>query len=96
MAKLSARGRYKLIQWQSENDSPDSNLISYERRTYALMSDRRVLRKIDVQFKGEGERKHSYGWKLFKRFPPDTVLANTVELYRTQIRESRTYTEVPV
>lgn len=68
MARLKAHGT-ELLRVEYENDSPKSDLITYERVTRAYMSDGQILQKRDVRFKPDsfGIRKngefYSYGWK---------------------------------
>lgn len=65
MAKLNARGRQELARVEKEfNPSEDVDpTCCWERRTYALMSDGKVLRKIDVRWRNDN-RLHSYGWHI--------------------------------
>ena len=70
MAKLSARGRVELARVSKTFEVNDDNVIS-RRVTYALMSDKHILKKYDVVFKptmyNPKPEKHSYGWKDFKK-----------------------------
>lgn len=89
MAKLGAHG-YELARVVREAlfaDESQNELVSWERRTLALMSDGYVLVKDDVRFwperydteaeKRAGGRFHSYGWKRGKRvgWPRDRFVA---------------------
>lgn len=64
MAKLSAYNQTEVARYERERDLAvaDSDFVSWERITYAFMSNGRVLEKRDVKFRDTGER-HSYGWK---------------------------------
>lgn len=85
MAKLSARGRtvqvevsreYSEAQLQTAHDrhNPDGqpSLCVWERKTRRLMSDGKVLEKLDVRFRPSPNAtwedpngvRHSYGWKI--------------------------------
>jgi len=69
MAKLSAGGRTEVVRMVRENPNPTySDLITWEKVTVALMSDRKILVKRDVRFKSAGSwdtrNFHSYGWKV--------------------------------
>jgi hypothetical protein len=82
MARLTAYGRTELVRMAKE-ESPDSELVSWRRKTVVLMSDLTVLEKQDVLFRRDG-RRHSYGWKKLQRFPfppsgPDVVRAAFVQ-----------------
>lgn len=63
MAKLSARGRKEVARVTKLDASPNSDLVTERRKTYALMTDGAILEKTDVVFKSDG-KKHSYGWKV--------------------------------
>ena len=84
MAKLTARKRTELARVERERDVTDSSLITWERRTLALMSDGTVLEKRDVRFKptsySEGER-HSYGWKVLGKAKADLTPDRFREVY---------------
>lgn len=79
MAKLSARGRKEVFRVVRERERTDSDLINWERMTYALMSDNSILEKRDVRFSSDN-RKHSYGWKkagkLREGSTPEKLLAS--------------------
>ena len=79
MAKLNARGRIELARVAKENKVTDSDLISWERTTFALMSDRKVLIKRDVQFKTDN-RTHTYGWKLHYKLNMDITPESFVSI----------------
>ena len=68
MAKLSARNRTEVARVKKETIVENSDLISSQTMTFALMSDGKVLVKRDVVFKPSAwetePKKHSYGWKL--------------------------------
>ena len=77
MAKLSAHGK-ELARVAKENPVTDSGVIVWERTTVVLMSDGKLLKKRDVQFKpllhenGIGQ-KHCYGWKAYGKVKPEVT-----------------------
>ena len=83
MAKLSARGRTELIRITFPKRETDSEYTMFEQFHYALMSDRRILRREVVWFKpgpydhGKPQR-HDYGWKQWKRYKPNVDLKEKV------------------
>jgi hypothetical protein len=68
MAKLSAGGRTELARVAREVDFSvaENDLIDWQRITYALMNDGKVLCKRDVRFRSEFRDggKHSHGWTV--------------------------------
>jgi hypothetical protein len=74
MAKLGTRGhgaREELARVEKVEDVQDAESgVEWRRVTFTLMSDRKVLRKLDVRFRADsfsGPRKHSYGWKNYSK-----------------------------
>ena len=69
MAKLSAYRQREVLRVERERvpTAPDA-LTDWERMTLAVMSNGRVLEKLDVHFKPDAfeptGRRHSYGWKV--------------------------------
>ena len=69
MAKLRAYGQREVLRVERERapTAPDA-LTDWERTTLAVMSNGRVLEKLDVHFKPDAfeptGRRHSYGWKV--------------------------------
>jgi hypothetical protein len=72
MAKLNAHGIQLLVLQRTTVPTTVDSLTISDRETVAYMSDGAIMRKVDVVFKPgpfdpPAGRKHSYGWKLFKR-----------------------------
>jgi len=69
MAKLSARGRVEVF--RVEVMLPDTELCVNRVDTYALMSDRVMLRKLTVHFRPDAFKPqgyaHSYGWTVARK-----------------------------
>ena len=69
MARLSANGR-EILRLAKES-AGDGDLTTWERRTFAVMTNRWILQKRDVRFAPDrfepNGRKHSYGWKRYMR-----------------------------
>lgn len=67
MAKLKAYGRTELFKVEKEREVTNSDLITWEKVSYALMSDGKVLERRVVLFKPSSYepkgRRHDYGWK---------------------------------
>jgi hypothetical protein len=102
MAKLNARGRtvqveasreYSESQLQAAHDrhNPDGlpSLCIWERRTRRVMSDGKVLEKLDVRFRPSpnapwedprGE-KHSYGWKVHGKLKTGKTADDYARIY---------------
>lgn len=86
MAKLSVKGRTELSRMVKETNisTLDSQLISWERKTFVLMSDRMILEKRDVQFRPTSYdpkgSKHSYGWKKLARLKADVTTERFEEI----------------
>lgn len=78
MAKLSAHGR-KIAQVEKVTETPDDRLVIWKRVSYTLMEDGVVLKKVDVRFRPnpaageEASSPHSYGWKIAKKEPPNSL-----------------------
>ena len=72
MARLRSHGR-ELLRISSETSDTRSDVTNWDRCTWSVRSDRHIMRKLDVRFtpskwdKEPEGRKHSYGWKLWKR-----------------------------
>lgn len=89
MAKLSARGRYELVEVSKElpgyNMSNGEPLTTWERLTKRLMSDGTILEKRDVRFAPEPfnpeGRYYSYGWKVAGKIKPGLSVAQFAEVY---------------
>lgn len=87
MAKLTARGRYVLVEvvkewtaeqlmrrerrvwgeFETDGVTPRKQSVIWERVTRRLMSDNKVLEKVDCVFQSDwepGGRRHSWGWKV--------------------------------
>lgn len=71
MAKLSAHGRKEIFRVSKtvtfEPNSENTCGLRWEKITYALMSDRKILKKVQVQFigtQGNSDWGHDYGWKV--------------------------------
>src|SRR5437016_10851712 len=68
MAKLRAYGQREVLRVERERQTPDGDLTTWERTTITVMSNGRVLSKLDVRFKPDqyepNGRLHSYGWKV--------------------------------
>ena len=80
MAKLSARGRKELVRVEKEESTPDGELTVWSRTTLALMSDLKVLKKLDVRFKSD-DRPYSYGWKVYGKAKADLTADRFVEVF---------------
>jgi len=68
MAKLSAYRQREVLRVERERETPGDDLCSWKRRTLAVMSNGRVLEKVNVMFRPDAfnpnDRRHSYGWKV--------------------------------
>lgn len=86
MAKLSARGRTELVRMEKEDSAPKSDIITYERTTYALMSDGNILQKRDVIFPAGPydngkDRKHKYNWTVKGKLKKDVTREQFIAAY---------------
>lgn len=85
MAKLSAYGRKELVRLVREKDIKDNNLISWERKTLAFMSDGHILEKRDVRFLPDAYdpqgRLHSWGWKKLAKVKENVSIDKVKEFY---------------
>lgn len=70
MAKLSAHG-YEVARYEKETETPNGQFTVWEKKTYAIMSDGRILSKNDAKFRPASwetkPRHHSWGWKRGKK-----------------------------
>lgn len=73
MARLNAGKRTEVVRLEKEQQVIDSDLITWERVTLAVMSDGKILRKRDVLFRPDDfhpkGRRHSWGWKVAGKLP---------------------------
>lgn len=85
MAKLGARGRTELVRLEKKIAVEDPSALASERRySVALMSDEKVLTKMDVVFRADG-KKHSYGWKdSGKKIKAGLTVAEFSSVYESQ------------
>lgn len=83
MAKLSAHG-IEVLRYSKEKRPTveQDSLCDWERNTTAIMSDGKMLTKLDVNFRQstasaayDARTRHSYGWKLKGKLKKDHDLA---------------------
>lgn len=82
MAKLSARGRVEVARFERVRKSGEPGHREYEvRKSYAVMSDGRVLEKTQIRDDGPyGTGKWRPGtWRLWKRIKSGNTFRGTVE-----------------
>lgn len=87
MAKLTARGRTEIVRFSKvtygrEND-PD---VIKEKESYAIMSDRKILRKRTVtckdQYSPKGKRDMIFNWTIYGTIKKEVDLNEMVEKYK--------------
>jgi len=75
MAKLSAYNQREVFRATREKSTPEGDLTTWERDTFAVMSNGRILRRLDVRFRPDAYdpkgRLHSYGWKVYGKCKRD-------------------------
>jgi len=72
MARLSAHG-YELLRVSKEKTNIDpSSSCSWEKETLSIRSDGKILKKLDVVFRSDGQP-YSYGWKTYMKLVNKTT-----------------------
>lgn len=69
MAKLSAHG-FEVCRYEKAENLTNDVSLTWKRKTYAIMSDGRIMSKNDAKFKPspweDKPRSYSWGWKRGK------------------------------
>ena len=87
MAKLSARGRKELVRATKVIETPDSDLTVKRQVSYAVMSDRRILKREVCWFRNEYAGRHDYSWKEWKRYKVDVDLQSKAKHFAKDLAE---------
>ena len=83
MARLSANG-FEVARFERTALTPDSDITVKNRMIYSIRSNGWVLHKRDVWFRPDSfnpsTRLHSYGWKRWRKAPPNTSPEQFLEI----------------